>query len=144
MKGGVDGINQGISGIFIASPGDVPEEREIVRDVCRQLNEDRLIRSYDVAFRPVGWEDAFPGAGRPQAMINRLVEACDIFVCLFHKRFGTPSGEADSGTLEEFLLAYDQWQNLTKPHIMFYFKDVQVRSIDDLKDPQIQKVFELK
>jgi hypothetical protein len=113
--------------VFIASPGDVPEERKIVRDVCRQLNDDRLVRSYDAAFRPVGWEEAFPAAGRPQEIINRLVVECDILICLFHKRFGTPSGKETSGTLEEFLLAYDLWQNLTKPHIMVYFKDASMR-----------------
>ena len=130
--------------VFIASPGDVPEERGIVRDICRQLSDDRLVRSYDAAFRPVGWEDAFPSAGRPQEIINRLVAECDIFVCLLHKRFGTPSGKEESGTLEEFLLAYDRWQNLTEPHIMVYFKDVRIRSASDFKDPQLQKVFELK
>ena len=126
--------------VFIASPGDVPDEREIVRDVCRQLNDDRLVRSYDAAFRPVGWEESFPAAGRSQEIINRLVVECDIFVCLFHKRFGTPSGEEASGTLEEFLLAYDLWQNLTKPHIMVYFKDVSIRSASDFKDLQLQVV----
>ena len=108
--------------VFIASPADVPQERGMVRDICRQLSDDRLVCSYDAAFRPVGWEEAFPAAGRPQEIINRLVAECDIFVCLFYKRFGTPSGKEASGTLEECLLAYDLWQNLTKPHIMVYFK----------------------
>ena len=91
--------------VFIASPGDVPEERAVARDVCRQLDEDPLIRKEDATFRAVGWKDAFPGPGRPQEIINRLVKECDLFVCLFHKRLGTPSGKEESGTLEEFLLA---------------------------------------
>ena len=98
--------------VFIASPGDVPEERVAARDVCHKLNKDPLIRKENAAFRAVGWEDAFPEAGRPQEIINRLVAECDLFVCLFHKRLGTPSGKEESGTLEEFLLAYDTWRYL--------------------------------
>ena len=130
--------------VFIASPGDVQEERRVVREVCRQMNDDELVRSYRISLRTVGWEDAFPAAGRAQEIINRLVDDCDIFVCLFHKRFGTPSGKADSGTFEEFLLAYDSWKTLNKPHIMFYFKDVQITSSKDFGDPQLKKVIDLR
>ena len=130
--------------VFIASPGDVPEERAAARDVCRQLNEDPLIRKGNAAFRAVGWEEAFPEAGRPQEIINRLVRDCDLFVCLFHKRLGTPSGKEESGTLEEFLLAYDSWRELKKPHIMLYFKDVQIKSPAEFNDLQLKKVFDLR
>jgi formylglycine-generating enzyme required for sulfatase activity len=130
--------------VFIASPGDVEQEREIVRSVCDQFNQDILVRSHGIAFNAFGWEDAIPDAGRPQEIINGLVEDCDIFVCLFHKRLGTPSGKAESGTLEEFLLAYESWRDLKKPHILFYFKDVQISSARDLADPQLLKVLELK
>jgi energy-coupling factor transporter ATP-binding protein EcfA2 len=130
--------------VFIASPGDVKKERDIVRQTCRQLSSDPLVRSHGISFRAIGWEDVFPAPGRPQEIINRLVDECDIFVCIFHKRLGTPSGKEDSGTLEEFLLAYDSWKNLKKPHILFYFKDVQVSSSKELKDPQLLKVLDLK
>jgi formylglycine-generating enzyme required for sulfatase activity/energy-coupling factor transporter ATP-binding protein EcfA2 len=130
--------------VFIASPTDVEAEREIVRGVCRQLNRDKLIQGYNIAFKDSGWEDVFPAPGRPQDIVNRLVEECDIFVCIFHRRFGSPTGKEESGTLEEFLVAYDLWESLSKPHIMFYFKEVRVSSSKDLGDPQLQKVFELK
>lgn len=85
--------------VFIASPGDVEEEREIVREVCEELSKNALCRMHSLRFHAVGWEDAIPAAGQTQEIINKLVEECDIFVCLFHKRFGSPSGKEDSGTL---------------------------------------------
>lgn len=130
--------------VFIASPGDVDEERDAVRDVCEQLNKSPLIREKCLLLHPVGWEDAIPSPGRPQEIINRLVEECDLFVCIFCKRFGTPTGKKESGTLEEFFLAYDLWKTLKKPHIMFYFKEVKIKSAKELNDLQLQKVFGLR
>ncbi len=130
--------------VFIASPGDVKEERKIVRDVCEGLNKSTLLKPYGIYFQTTGWEDAFPSPGRPQQIINKLMDGCDIFVCIFHKRFGTHTGKVESGTLEEFLLAYDSWKSLETPHIMFYFKEVKISSKKDLMDAQLQKVLDLK
>jgi len=63
---------------------------------------------------------------------------------MFHKRFGSSTGKEEAGTLEEFLNAYDSWKTYKKPHIMFYFKEVKIRSRNDLKDEQLQKVLDLK
>ena len=93
--------------VFIASPGDVPEERDIVRDVCDELNRSTLLKPFGISFEAIGWEDAFPSPGRPQEIINRLVDVCELFVCIFHRRFGTPTGKEGSGTFAEFLRAYD-------------------------------------
>lgn len=130
--------------VFIASPGDLLEERRIVREVCNELKRSTFLKAYRISFEAVGWEDAFPAPGRPQEIINRLIKECDIFVCMFHRRFGTYSGKEESGTLEEFLDAYDSWKSCKKPHILFYFKEVKVRTAKDLQDPQLQKVMNLK
>ncbi len=130
--------------VFIASPGDVQPEREIVREVCAQLNCDPLCAGSGASFSATGWEDSLPAGGEPQLLINHLAKACDIFVCIFHKRFGTPTGRAASGTAEEFWLAYDLWKNTQKPHILFYFKEIHIASAAEFQDPQIQQVFELK
>jgi hypothetical protein len=129
--------------VFIASPGDVTAEREIVREVCTEMSESAFCQTGGFSFRPIGWEDEIPAAGRPQEIINKLMDECDIFICMFHKRFGTPSGKESSGTLEEFLRAYDSWKNLEKPHIMFYFKDIVVTP--GLRhDPQFNEVMDLR
>ncbi|MBF8277704.1 MAG: putative signal transduction protein with Nacht domain [Candidatus Brocadiaceae bacterium] len=130
--------------VFIASPGDVTEERNIVRSVCEGLNKSALLKPYNLLLQATGWEDAFPSPGRPQEIINRLVKECDLFICIFHKRFGSPTGKEASGTLEEFLLAYDDWKTLQKPHIMFYFKEASIRSKKEREDPQLAKVLDFK
>jgi hypothetical protein len=33
---------------------------------------------------------------------------------------------------------------MRKPHIMLYFKEIQITSIEDLNDPQLEKVLEFK
>ncbi len=128
----------------MASPGDVMGERDIAREVCEDLSKNPMLsEKIHLSFQATGWEDVFPEAGRPQEIINRLVDECDLFICLFHERFGTPSGVEESGTLEEFLLAHDQWKEELQPHIMVYFKDV-VMTPKKLKDPQVLKVFEFR
>lgn len=130
--------------VFIASPGDVQEERGIIREVCEETRNDPFCKSKGVSLEASGWEDVFPEAGRPQETINRLVRECDLFVCILHKRFGAPTGKEESGTLEEFLLAYDSWKETRKPHIMFYFKEAVIRTLQESRDPQLLKVLELK
>lgn len=130
--------------VFIASPSDVQVERKIVRKVCDDLNKDPLVLEKRIILDPMGWEDVVPSAGRPQDTINLLVKDCDVFVCILHKKYGTPTGNSGSGTEEEFLNAYEDWKNFKKPKILFYFKKADVSSLAELKDPQIQKVFELK
>ena len=134
----------GIISVFIASPSDVEAERRIVRKVCEKLNKDPLVREKRIRLEPVGWEDVVPSSGRPQDTINFLVKNCDVFVCILHKKYGTPTGNSGSGTEEEFLNAYGDWKNTRKPKVLFYFKKAEVSSTADLKDLQLQKVFELK
>ncbi len=91
-----------------------------------------MINQFALSFKTVGWEDVFPSPGRPQSIINRLVSECGIFVCIFHVRFGSPAVESLTGTLEEFLLAYDDWKTMQKPHIIFYFKDPRPCNLEDI------------
>ncbi|MFC2155127.1 hypothetical protein ACFLRB_01370 [Acidobacteriota bacterium] len=50
--------------VFIASPGGVKEEREIVHQVCGDLTEEIL--ADQMIFKAVGWENAVPEQGRPR------------------------------------------------------------------------------
>ncbi len=53
---------------------------------------------------PVSWEThAAPAMGdRPQAIINRQVlKHADLLIAVFWTRLGSPTGRADSGTVEE-------------------------------------------
>jgi len=128
--------------IFIASPSDVKLEREKARDEILSLRP--LAQKHGFDLQPVGWEtDAAPGFDRPQALINPLVQECDLFIGILYRRFGQHSGAAESGTLEEFNLARERRAQEHTPEIMLYFREVHP---DFLTDPgvQLQKVLDFK
>ena len=89
--------------IMIASPTDVRDERSISREVIYDWNVVNSERE-GIVLLPVGWEThAAPALGeRPQALINKQVlQTCDLLVAIFWTRFGTSTGAAESGTVEE-------------------------------------------
>lgn len=90
--------------VFIASPSDVKEERDIVRDILEDINITDA-RERGVVLRSLGWEkDSYPSAkeGRPQASINaQLLDRADLLIGIFWTRFGAPTGGYPSGTVEE-------------------------------------------
>lgn len=89
--------------VMIASPGDVSEERQIVREVLNSWNVLHG-RTRKAMLIPVGWEthSAPELGGRAQQMINdRLLSHCDLLVGIFWTRLGSPTGSAASGTVEE-------------------------------------------
>ena len=89
--------------VLIASPRDVAEERDIIRNQIYRWNAIHT-RDMKIVLIPVGWEtDATPSLEeRGQAVINRqLVDTCDLLIGTFWTRLGTPTPEAESGTVEE-------------------------------------------
>ena len=112
--------------IFVASPGDVKEERDALDRVVAELNLTalNLISDVSVTIELVRWEThTFPEMGRPQGVINEQIGSYDIFVGIMWKRFGTPTGVAGSGTEEEFRIAYQRWVKEKSPKIMMYFRE---------------------
>ena len=109
---------------MIASPSDVAKERDIVRAV---VTEWTAIHSADksAVLLPVGWEShATPEMGdRPQGIINRqLLKNCDLLIAVFWTRLGSPTGKAESGTVEEI-----EEHIAAKKPVMIYFSDAPVR-----------------
>lgn len=126
--------------VFVASPGDVQAERDAVADAINEINGDDGSRS-GFRLELVRWErDAAPGGGRPQAVINKDIGEYDIFVGLMWRRFGTPTGVAESGTEEEFRIAYQRWEQDQNLPLMFYFCQAPFmpRRLDELD--QMRKV----
>jgi hypothetical protein len=118
--------------VMIASPSDVREEREIIREVIAEWN---VINSeqIQILLMPVGWEShSYPIMGdRPQEIINyQLLKDCDLLVATFWTRFGSPTGFSPSGTVEEI----EKHLSLGKP-AMIYFSNMPVRpdSVDDIQ-----------
>ena len=67
--------------MFIASPGDLAEERKLFPEILKQLNQIKA-HEMGVELEPLGWEDTLQGMGRPQSKINEDVKKCDLFVML--------------------------------------------------------------
>ncbi|MBD1812109.1 DUF4062 domain-containing protein [Microcoleus vaginatus DQ-U2] len=117
--------------VLIASPGDVPQEREIIREEIARWN---AIHTSDMKMilMPLGWEtDATPDLEeRGQAIINRqLVDICDLLIGVFWTRLGTPTPQAESGTVEEIERVHNEGKRC-----IVYFSDKEVSlSATDLK-----------
>lgn len=109
--------------VLVASPSDVVEERDAAVRVMHDWNN---LHSYNrrVVLQPLRWEthSAPEYNVRPQDAINRrIVDDCDLVVGIFWTRLGSPTGEADSGTLEEI----ERAAKAGKP-VMLYFSQVPV------------------
>jgi hypothetical protein len=130
--------------IFFSSPSDVEEEREVAQRVI-----DELIRMVgeDIGVNLIykEWEtDTYPAIGRPQGVINQQIGDYEIFVGVFWSRYGTPTGEAGSGTVEEFERALDERQDGDLPAVLFYFRQTPVllETVDKLE--QKKKVVQFR
>src|SRR5258708_3128957 len=89
--------------VLIASPSDVSGEREIVTSAVHAWNAAHYPNT-GIMLNPIRWEThSFPASGdRPQAIVNRqIVDEGDFLIGIFGNRVGTPTGEAQSGTIEE-------------------------------------------
>lgn len=76
--------------VMIASPGDVAEERQVIREMIHEWNDINSARS-KVMLTPIGWEThTSPELGvRPQELINqRLLVDCDLLIGVFWTRLG--------------------------------------------------------
>ncbi|GAH38909.1 unnamed protein product, partial [marine sediment metagenome] len=130
--------------VFIASPGDVSDARNSVRHAVERINK-LLAKDNGFLLEPIGSEDAPPGKSqRAQEIINQYVDVASIFIGILHRRFGQPTGVAESGTEEEYNRIEQRWENEEpKPEVLMYFKKIPV---DQLADPgeQLQKVLAFK
>ena len=96
--------------IVLASPGDVQAERDALPGIIEELNHG-VARDRKLRLELTRWEtDAYPGfhPEGPQGLIDPIlsIDACDVLIGIFWKRFGTPTRDAQSGTEHEILTAY--------------------------------------
>jgi len=77
-------------------------------------------------------------------VINEQIAGYDIFVGIMWRRFGTPTGIAESGSEEEYRIAYQAWERNKSMPLMFYFcqKPFMPRSIDEVD--QMRKVLQFR
>lgn len=130
--------------VFLASPGDLAEERKVAKVIVDDFNS-QLADALGYQVELVGWEDTLPGVGRPQAIINRDLDGCDLFVGMLWKRWGTPPGTADytSGFEEEFERSMKRNAKEGRPEINLLLKDLDAASLADPGD-HLKKVIAFK
>lgn len=87
--------------VFLASPGDVVEERQRVVEVVRQIDQT-VAKPLGWHIEIFGWELRRPGLGRPQDLINPDVDDCNVLIGILASQFGSTTGEYGSGFEEEF------------------------------------------
>ena len=129
--------NSKVYRILIASPSDVEEEREIISKVIQEWND---LHSYNkkVVLLPLRWEThSAPQMGmRPQEVINKeVVDYCDMAVGVFWTRIGSPTGEYQSGTIEEI-----ERVGKAGKIVMLYFSNDKV----DLESVDLEQYKKLK
>lgn len=113
--------------VFVGSPSDVQAERDIIRQTIDDLNIT-FAPSRRLVLELKQWDThVWPGFGDDaQAVINARIGAFVIFIGVFWNRFGTPTGRAESGSVEEFQRAYARWKEHRRPSLLLYFRRTPV------------------
>lgn len=132
--------------VFVASPSDVSEERQRLNEVVSAVNSG--FATTGVRLELIRWEqDASPSLGEDaQSVINeQLLTDYDIFVGIMWNTVGSPTGRAESGTIEEFENALRRFQeDAAEPKVMMYFKDSVPLSMDEIDPNQLTRVREFR
>jgi AAA ATPase domain len=125
--------------IFVSSPSDMAAERRIALNVLTRLRAE-FKHHFDV--REVLWE--FEPLRATEHFQHGLVSPadCDIVVCLFWSRLGSPlpaefnrpDGSAVTGTEWEFLVAHEAARRNGRPDILVYRRTSE--RLVSLSDPQ--------
>jgi len=127
--------------VMIASPGDVTEERDIIRSVLHDWN-DVNAQASKLMLAAVCWDThSSPELGaRPQSLINeRILKNCDLLIGVFWTRLGTPTGKAASGSVEEI----EEHVAAGKPAMIYFStKPVAPDSIDVEQYSQVKAIRE--
>jgi hypothetical protein len=121
------------------------EERLAARDAADEVN--RLVaRSAGYQIELLGWEETVSSLGRPQALINKELETCELFVGVMWKRWGTPpskKGEYTSGFEEEYELSRKRFDKSGEPQMGMFFKNIDPELLADPGD-DLKKVIEFQ
>ena len=122
--------------IFIASPGDTREERDIVEQIIHDWN---IVHASDkhIVLQCIRYEkNAHADSGKtPQELINeQILDDADLLIAIFKFRIGSPTNTNKSGTIEEI----EKHMNLGKKVMLFFYSGNILmpetpNSIDDLK-----------
>jgi len=135
-------MQRNILSVFLASPGDLQEERNTARSSVDRVNKI-LARRVGWQIELLGWEDTLPGYSRPQALINKDVDSADLFLGILWRRWGQDTDKFSSGFEEEFIRVRDRRRKTGKPEIWLFFKEIDEESKKDPGD-QLKQVLKFR
>jgi hypothetical protein len=134
--------------VFLASPGDLSDEREALARLVRDINDvlAYLAPQSRLSVELVRYEThAYPDIGQPQEVINRQIPVdYDIFIGAMWRRCGTKTSTSPSGTIEEFRRACERRRNGHLPRIMFYFCEQLIPIPDAEELEQLKEVVQFR
>lgn len=128
--------------IFISSPRDVTDDKKCVEECINKFNKLHAIYD-DIVFIPFTSNDYAGGQGRAQGIINEKIEKCDYLIVMFHKIIGYPSGECESGTVEEYELGKKLKAEGKIKEILLLFKEITPSEEGD-PGAELKKVIEFR
>jgi hypothetical protein len=129
--------------VFLASPSDVPRERDYVQDVVDDFN-DKVSDNFGLQLRVIDWEKLSPDLGDPQDLVNKEANNADLVVVIFGARFGSPTRSHPSGTAEEFSIAYERWlEKPGRPRVWVYFRAIEESKRAD-PGPELSRLLAFK
>ena len=133
--------------VFLSSPGDVAEERQLAREVLQSLQRQPLLNGR-VTIEVVSWDDPDAPAPMfatltPQEAVNRGLpkpSECDLTVVILWSRMGTPLSEPRKADGSQYLSGteweYEDAANAGRDVLLYRrTSDPQV----SLRDPDLQE-----
>lgn len=134
--------------LFLASPSDLSEDRDSINEVIDELNLT-FGQQNNLVIELMKWEThSAPGVSLSytQDLINKdIKDDYDLFIGLMWLKFGTPTGNAGSGTEEEFNRAFGRLNNSPDSlQILFYFKNSPPLNLQDIVPSELEKVNNFK
>ena len=127
--------------VFIASPGDLGDERKTAKAVVDEFN-GIFAEQFGYHVELIGWEDTVSVFGRPQDTINHELERCELFIGMMWKHWGTPpdhEGMYTSGFEEEYEISVARRLREGRPEISLLLKEIDPAFLVDPGE-QIKKV----
>ena len=110
--------------VFIASPGDAKDERDLIESVVEEINRQHQ----GVSLVSVRWETAPPNLNEAdtQAFINQSLQTCDVMVAVFRDRLGTATARAVGGAVEEV-------RDFDKQVLLYVYEEYEDRILGELR-----------
>lgn len=114
--------------VFLASPGDLIDERALVKSAIERYNSTRR-REGERPYQLVEWGQTRGTAQRPQGEINTLISSAEFLIVLFKASWGSATGSPfgyTSGTEEELFTGLLELGVREQP-----LEDIWVGFVDD-------------